>query len=67
MRSLCLVLTFLVVVAPLANAKSKNVERVCTGELTDMRVIGVTLGDCDLNSITDDDFAYVEDVCGYST
>ena len=25
-------------------------ERTCTGEFTDMRVTGLTLGDCDLNS-----------------
>jgi hypothetical protein len=34
-------------------APAQDVERICRGEFTDMRVIGLTLGDCDLNSISD--------------
>jgi hypothetical protein len=37
---------------------------VCTGAFTDMRVIGVTIGDCDLNSISDNEFKLITDICG---
>ena len=37
---------------------------VCSGTLTDMRTIGVQLGDCDLNSLSETDFKRVTDVCG---
>jgi hypothetical protein len=39
-------------------------ERVCSGALTDMRAIGITLGDCDLNSVSEEDFKRVTNVCG---
>jgi hypothetical protein len=39
-------------------------EKVCAGVLTDMRTIGVQLGDCDLNSISANDFKHVKDACG---
>jgi hypothetical protein len=45
-------------------ASAKELEKVCAGNLTDMRVIGVQLGNCDLNSLSDDDFKRVTDVCG---
>jgi len=44
-----------------AHAESK---RVCSGELSDMRAIGVTLGDCDLNNISDADYDLIRDRCG---
>ena len=36
----------------------------CTGELTDTRKDGVTLGECDLNFITVKQMNEIEDVCG---
>ena len=39
-----------------AHAES-SVTRTCTGVLIDMRAIGVTLGDCDLNNISASDFS----------
>jgi hypothetical protein len=48
--------------SPLASAQ--GIERTCRGEFTDMRVIGLTLGDCDLNSISKDELKYVERICG---
>jgi len=45
-------------------ATAKGKEKVCSGLLTDMRTIGVQLGDCDLNSLSSDDFKRVTDVCG---
>jgi hypothetical protein len=45
-------------------AQAQDVERICRGEFTDMRVIGLTLGDCDLNSISDSEVSYVKRVCG---
>jgi hypothetical protein len=37
---------------------------LCSGTLTDMRKIGVQLGDCDLNSLSPSDFKRVTDICG---
>jgi hypothetical protein len=39
-------------------------EMVCAGLLTDMRTIGVQVGDCDLNSLSERDFRRVTAVCG---
>jgi hypothetical protein len=36
----------------------------CTGELYDMRETGVTLGDRDLNHVSDGEFDYVKSKCG---
>ena len=38
--------------------------RVCSGEWTDMRRIGLSIGDCDLNDISDADLDYVHRRCG---
>ncbi len=43
---------------------AQGTEKVCTGMLTDMRVIGVQLGDCDLNLISHNDFKRITDICG---
>jgi hypothetical protein len=56
--------SILVVALSGAMAKAKDVERTCAGEFTDMRVIGLTLGDCDLSYISDKDLNKVKDVCG---
>jgi len=45
-------------------ATAAGVEKVCSGLLTDMRTIGVQLGNCDLNSISEKEFKRVTDVCG---
>jgi hypothetical protein len=45
-------------------ATAAGIEKVCTGLLTDMRTIGVQLGNCDLNSISENEFKRVTDVCG---
>jgi hypothetical protein len=47
-----------------ANTNAGGVERTCKGEFTDMRVIGLTLGDCDLNLLSENELKYVERVCG---
>ena len=47
-----------------AQAESRDIERTCKGEFTDMRRIGLTLGDCDLNSISPKELEYIERVCG---
>src|SRR5262249_16143581 len=38
--------------------------RTCSGEFTDMRVIGITLGDCDLTWLSDADLDQVKKTCG---
>jgi hypothetical protein len=45
-------------------AHAQDAERTCTGEFTDMRVIGITLGDCDLNNVSDRELEYVKSLCG---
>jgi hypothetical protein len=37
---------------------------VCHGILTDQRSVGVSLGDCDLNALSDADFKRITDTCG---
>lgn len=68
MQHTCLAnLRWIVLVVTLASSSAYaqgGVERVCSGELTDMRVVGLTLGDCDLNSITDRELSYIKHVCG---
>src|SRR6202030_4281215 len=46
------------------SAGVQGVERTCKGEFTDMRVIGLTLGDCDLNLLSQNELKYVKRVCG---
>jgi hypothetical protein len=43
---------------------AQGIKSVCAGVLTDMRVIGITLGDCDLNSMTANDLKRITDACG---
>jgi len=37
---------------------------ICNGILTDQRSVGVSLGSCDLNSLSDADFKRVTAACG---
>ena len=48
----------------LGHTNAANREMACSGFLTDMRTIGVQLGECDLNSLSERDFKRVTDVCG---
>ena len=65
MRSIVIGL-FGMLVASSANtlATAQSIEPTCSGEFTDMRAIGLTLGDCDLNSVLEDELKYVELICG---
>lgn len=45
-------------------ASAGGVEKICAGLFTDMRHIGVLLGDCDLNSVSEVDFKRITDDCG---
>jgi hypothetical protein len=45
-------------------AGAAGLEKVCSGLLTDMRTIGVQLGNCDLNSISESEFKRITDTCG---
>jgi hypothetical protein len=58
--------SFLVLVAVTASsgARAQSIERICSGQFTDMRVIGLTLGDCDLNSISDKEINFIKRMCG---
>ena len=37
---------------------------ICSGILMDQRVVGVSLGNCELNSLSDTDFKRVTGICG---
>jgi hypothetical protein len=56
----CIVVMLIVTSA----AQAQDAERTCTGQFTDMRVIGLTLGDCDLNNVSDRELEYVKSLCG---
>jgi hypothetical protein len=63
MKILCkAVLAFACIVG--LEQKSYAAEYVCSEILTDQRVVGVSLGNCDLNSLSDAEFKRVTDVCG---
>jgi len=36
----------------------------CDGTLTDQRVVGISLGNCDLNSLSDVDYGKITHICG---
>jgi hypothetical protein len=48
----------------ISDINAANREMICSGFLTDMRTIGIQLGGCDLNSLSERDFKRVTDVCG---
>jgi hypothetical protein len=57
-------LLLLIATATVWSGYAEGSEKVCAGTLTDMRVIGVTLGDCDLNSISENQLKQIMDICG---
>jgi hypothetical protein len=57
-----LLTTTTALVALIASAHAGDL--ACQGEWTDMRRIGLTIGDCDLNYISDKDRTKIEQVCG---
>ena len=50
--------------ALIGSTSAADKRRVCSGEWTDMRRIGLSIGDCDLNDISDADLDYVHRRCG---
>lgn len=59
---ICVFLLFLGAIAD-GNAAS-TIKITCSGNLTNTRADGVTLGNCDLNFITIKEMTEVEDTCG---
>lgn len=53
-----------VLLLSIGTAHAGERQAMCSGEFTDMRVIGLTLGDCDLNAISEKELSYVKSVCG---
>ena len=61
--------TMLPVAAALAASLSPTLAaeaamHLCKGVLMDQRVVGVSLGDCDLNELSDQEFKRVTSACG---
>jgi hypothetical protein len=51
--------------APIADANAASTLRMtCSGNLTNTRADGVTLGNCDLNFISVKEMTEIENVCG---
>jgi hypothetical protein len=59
MKALLLAATALLALSTAAHA-----EKVCEGQFTDLRKIGVSIGECDLNKISEQDFKRIKSVCG---
>lgn len=59
-----IVASIVLVVALIGCASAANIRKTCSGQWTDMRVIGLTLGDCDLNDVSSADRQYVRHRCG---
>jgi hypothetical protein len=47
---------------PSQGAEQKNV--TCAGILTDQRTVGLSLGNCDLNALSDAELRQITDLCG---
>jgi hypothetical protein len=64
-NGLTTLLGFSFILGTIANANSASTLKLtCTGELTDTRKDGITLGECDLNSIPVKQMNEIEDACG---
>jgi hypothetical protein len=64
-KRLTILVRFWLALGTIANANAASTLKLtCTGELTDTRKDGVTLGECDLNFITVKQMNEIEDVCG---
>jgi hypothetical protein len=56
---------FMLVLSTISHANAASTLRMmCSGELTNTRADGVTLGDCDLNFISVKQMDEIEKVCG---
>jgi hypothetical protein len=65
LKRLTILIRYWLVLGTIANANAASTLKLtCTGELTDTRKDGVTLGECDLNFISVKQMNELEDVCG---
>ena len=63
--ALILISSALMIGGTIADARAASIPKVtCSGELTNSRVDGVTLGQCDLNFLPLKQMAEIENVCG---
>ena len=64
-KRLAFICIFSLVLGAIADANAASATKVtCSGNLTNTRENGVTLGNCDLNFITVKEMTEVEDTCG---
>ena len=64
-KRLTFVCIFVLILGTIVNANAASTLKVtCTGNLTNTRADGVTLGNCDLNFISVKQMEEVESVCG---
>jgi hypothetical protein len=64
-KCLTILFRFWLIVGAIANANAASTLKLtCTGELTDTRKDGITLGECDLNTIPVKQMDEIEDTCG---
>jgi hypothetical protein len=64
-KRLTLICIFSLVLGAMADGNAAStLKMTCSGDLTNTREDGVTLGNCDLNFITVKEMTEVEDTCG---
>jgi hypothetical protein len=64
-KHLTILFSFWLVLATIADADAASTIKItCSGNLTNTRADGVTLGQCDLNFISVKQMDEIEDVCG---
>jgi hypothetical protein len=64
-KRLTLICIFSLVLGTMADGNAAStLKMTCSGDLTNTREDGVTLGNCDLNFITVKEMTEVEDTCG---
>ncbi len=60
----CLSISVSALAAVFTVTQARATEVTCSGVLLDQRVVGVSLGNCDLNSISEGEYKKVVDACG---
>ena len=60
----CRLLISVPMVAVFTGTQARATDVTCSGVLLDQRVVGVSLGNCDLNSISEGEYKMVVEACG---
>ena len=63
MRTKLLLTGIAVLFLATGTAHARPREMICSGDWVDMRAIGLNIGKCDVNSVSDDDLKIIKNAC----